>query len=104
MRHCRKSLDLFCGAGGASKGLADAGFEVTGIDIIYQSFHPANLIESVSGKYKFLQRDVMMLTVDFFRQFDFIWASPPCPTHSRLQLFPIRMRTQISMQSVKALL
>lgn len=27
------ALDLFCGARGASRGLADAGFEVTGVDI-----------------------------------------------------------------------
>ena len=28
-----RALDLYCCAGGASKGLADAGFDVTGIDI-----------------------------------------------------------------------
>jgi 2-polyprenyl-3-methyl-5-hydroxy-6-metoxy-1,4-benzoquinol methylase len=28
-----KALDLFCGAGGATKGLQNAGFHVTGVDI-----------------------------------------------------------------------
>ena len=69
-----KALDLFCKAGGASRGLADAGFEVTGVDIEPQKRYP----------YKFIQADVMEITVDFFRQFDFIWASPPCQRHSTM--------------------
>ena len=28
-----RALDLFCGAGGATKGLQRAGFHVTGVDI-----------------------------------------------------------------------
>ena len=39
-----KLLDLFCGAGGASKGYAMAGFEVTGIDIKHGKRYPFEYI------------------------------------------------------------
>lgn len=69
-----KALDLFCGAGGASRGLADAGFEVVGVDYRPQPHYP----------FIFIQKSF----VDFihikgwWEQFDFIWASPPCQRHS----------------------
>ena len=68
-------LDLYCKAGGASKGYADAGFKVTGIDIKKQKRYP----------YTFIQADCLelMQDLDFLRSFDAIAASPPCQTHSR---------------------
>jgi DNA (cytosine-5)-methyltransferase 1 len=70
-----KLLDLYCKAGGASKGYADAGFEVTGVDIKKQKRYP----------YTFIQADCLelMQDLDFLRSFDAIAASPPCQTHSR---------------------
>jgi DNA (cytosine-5)-methyltransferase 1 len=65
-------LDLFCGAGGASKGYADAGFTVTGVDLKHGKRYP----------YKYLRQDVMSLDVDFLRSFDVIHASPPCQLFS----------------------
>ena len=35
-----RALDLFCGAGGAARGYADAGFDVVGIDVA-QAIPPA---------------------------------------------------------------
>jgi len=67
-----KVLDLFCGAGGASKGLADAGFEVVGIDCFEQPHYP----------FRFILQNVGLLEPDFLRDYDFIWASPPCQHHS----------------------
>jgi DNA (cytosine-5)-methyltransferase 1 len=70
-------LDLYCKAGGASKGYADAGFEVVGIDIKKQKRYP----------YEFIQADCLEILqdLDYLRTFDVIAASPPCQTHSRTQ-------------------
>jgi DNA (cytosine-5)-methyltransferase 1 len=69
-----KLLDLYCKAGGASTGYANAGFEVTGIDIKKQKRYP----------FTFIQADVLevLQDMDYLRSFDVIAASPPCQTHS----------------------
>ena len=67
-----KLLDLFCGVGGASVGYAQAGFEITGVDLKHGKRYP----------FKYLRQDVMTLDVSFLRQFDAIHASPPCQTYS----------------------
>lgn len=67
-----KALDLFCCGGGAGEGLRLAGFDVTGVD---RDDHRAAYEQN--GK-TFVQADVTSLTPDYVRQFDFVWASPPC--------------------------
>lgn len=37
-------LDAFCCQGGAAKGYADAGFDMTGIDLNPQPDHPAHTV------------------------------------------------------------
>ena len=65
-----KALDLYCGAGGASIGLKQAGFDyIVGIDI-----------NKNCGKrypFDFILADALTPPVDIM-DFDFVWASPPC--------------------------
>ena len=73
-----KALDLYCGAGGATHGLQRAGFKVHGIDI--------NPQPSYCGD-DFTQADALTWgTYEWFRQFDLIWASPPCQAHTTLKV------------------
>ena len=64
-------LDLFCGAGGAARGYADAGFEIVGVDNQPQPNYP----------FEFHQADAMTCPLDGF---DVIHASPPCQGYSRV--------------------
>ena len=65
------ALDLFCGGGGACLGMMQAGFEVVGVDIKAHKNYPGTFIKS----------DVFSLPIDL-RDFDIIWASPPCQRFS----------------------
>jgi len=64
-------LDLFCGAGGCTKGYQQAGFYVIGVDIAPQSHYCGD---------EFIQADAMIFPLDGF---DVIHASPPCQGYSR---------------------
>ena len=76
MRQLR-ALDLFCGAGGATRGLQDAGFHVTGVDLVRSPRYVGDV---------FIQADVLALTGEFVASFDYIHASPPCQAHSALKV------------------
>ncbi len=65
-----RALDLFCGAGGVTKGLQRAGYHVTGVDLY------------ASPRYcgdAFIHGDALTVGIDGY---DFIWASPPCQRYS----------------------
>lgn len=71
-----KALDLFCGAGGATKGLQRAGFHVTGVDINPQPHYCGD---------EFYQADALTFPLEGY---DFIWASPPCQAYSIMRNLP----------------
>ena len=93
-----RALDLFCCAGGATKGLQRAGFHVTGVDIKPQSrycgdeFHQADALtfpfsgasEFSGGTTDYTREVCMSCGLHRNRHFDFIWASPPCEFGSQL--------------------
>lgn len=71
-----RALDLFCKAGGATRGLMAAGFHVTGVDIEPQPRYCGDA---------FVQADAMTFPL---KGFDFIWASPPCQGYTALRHAP----------------
>jgi DNA (cytosine-5)-methyltransferase 1 len=71
-----RALDLFCGAGGATRGLQLAGFEVTGVDLQEQPRYVGD---------DFYLGDVLEADPAWIGSFDFVWASPPCQAHTALK-------------------
>lgn len=75
-----KILNLYCGIGGNRK-LWAGDIEVTAVENnpeiakIYQDFFPQD---------KVIVADAHQYLLEHFKEFDFIWSSPPCPTHSRI--------------------
>lgn len=72
-----KVLNLYAGIGGNRKLWKDV--EVTAVEInpeiakIYQDHFPED---------KVIVGDAHQYLLEHFEEFDFIWASPPCPSHS----------------------
>jgi DNA (cytosine-5)-methyltransferase 1 len=69
-------LDLFCGAGGATKGYQRAGFYVVGVDIKPQPRYCGD---------EFIQGDALTVALDGY---DAIHASPPCQRFSVMRVLP----------------
>ncbi|MSQ80035.1 MAG: DNA cytosine methyltransferase, partial [Flavobacteriaceae bacterium] len=73
-------LNLYAGIGGNRKHWENV--EVTAVENnesiakIYQDFYPNDKV-IVADAHQYLQ--------DNFMNYDFIWSSPPCPTHSRMR-------------------
>lgn len=74
-----KVLNLYAGIGGNRKLWADC--EVTAVEFtpkiadVYQRLYPEDNVV-VADAHQFL--------LDRFQEFDFIWSSPPCQSHSRM--------------------
>jgi DNA (cytosine-5)-methyltransferase 1 len=72
--------DLFCGAGGSSSGLVEAGFRV-----IIAANHWAKAIESHQINHPetdHAQADISQVDPRYFPTTDVLWASPECTNHS----------------------
>jgi len=74
-----KVLNLYAGIGGNRKLWENV--EVSAIENnkeiakIYQDFFPCD---------KVIVTDAHQYLLEHYKEFDFIWSSPPCPTHSRI--------------------
>jgi len=74
-----KILNLYAGIGGNRKSWGDE-HEITAVEIdpkiakIYQDFFPND---------KVIVADAHQFLLEHFKEYDFIWSSPPCPSHSR---------------------
>jgi len=77
-----KILNLYAGIGGNRK-LWTGDIEVTAVENvpeiakIYQDFFPND---------KVIITDAHRYLLEHFKEFDFIWSSPPCPSHSRMRI------------------
>jgi len=76
-----KILNLYAGIGG-NRRLWSGDIEVTAIENnpkiakIYQDFFPQD---------KVIVTDAHQYLLEHYKEFDFIWSSPPCPSHSRVR-------------------
>lgn len=80
-------LDLFCGAGGAAKGYADAGWDVIGVDLNPQPNYPYEFVqEDALAVLRALPRGARIGDERGHSRWDFaaIHASPPCQNKSRM--------------------
>ena len=76
-----KILNLYAGIGGNRK-LWPQGHDITAVELnpkiakIYQDFFPNDNV-IVGNAHDYL--------LEHYKEFDFIWSSPPCPTHSKIR-------------------
>ena len=76
-----KILNLYSGIGGNRKLWGDT-HDITAIEYkpeiakIYQDFFPND---------KVVVADAHQYLLEHFQEYDFIWSSPPCPSHSRVR-------------------
>jgi len=76
-----KICNLYCGIGGNRK-LWGNEHDITAVELnpdiakIYQDFFPKDKV-IVANAHQYL--------LEHFKEYDFIWSSPPCPTHSEIR-------------------
>lgn len=74
-----KVLNLYAGIGGNRKLWTDV--DVTAVE--YNS-EIAKIYKDNFPEDKVVVTDAHQYLLDHYSEFDFIWSSPPCPTHSRI--------------------
>lgn len=92
-----KVLNLYAGIGGNRKMWGRKN-TITAVELnpkiakVYKDFFPNDNVV-VGDAHEYLRQ--------YFREFDFIWASPPCPTHSDLQMFNYHKTDKIVYPDMK---
>jgi len=83
-----KILNLYSGIGG-NRDLWDNTHDITAVE------YKSKIAEKYKNKYpkdKIIVADAHEYLLDHYKEFDFIWSSPPCPTHSRTNYFTQHIR------------
>jgi DNA (cytosine-5)-methyltransferase 1 len=92
-----KILNLYSGIGGNRKLWGDE-HEITSVEYdpaiaeVYRSYFPNDTL---------IVGDAHQYLLDHFDEFDFVWASPPCPTHSQLQSMIIANKKEVVYPDMK---
>lgn len=76
----KKILNAYCGIGGNRKNWGDE-YEITAVE---NDPDIAKMYQDLFPNDKVIVADAHQYILEHFREFDFIWSSPPCPTHSRM--------------------
>lgn len=83
-----KILNLYCGIGG-NRALWGNEHDITAVEL------NKKIAEEYQIKFpndKVIVEDAHEYLLDHYKDFDFIWSSPPCPTHSRTNYFTQHIR------------
>ena len=81
-----KVLNLYAGIGGNRKLWTDC--DVTAVEYdesiatIYQDFYPQDTV---------IVTDAHQYLLEHYQEYDFIWASPPCPSHSKARRWGVNI-------------
>lgn len=76
-----KVLNLYASLGGNRYKWTDC--EVTAVELDPEA---AKLYQERFPQDKVIVADAHQYLLDHFQEFDFIWSSPPCPSHSRVRV------------------
>lgn len=79
-----KILNLYCGIGGNRKL-----WDNENITAVEMNPEIARCYQDHFPKDKVVVGDAHKYLLDHFKDFDFIWSSPPCPSHSKLNTFAV---------------
>ena len=81
-----KVLNLYSGIGGNRKDWPKH-YQITSVEL-----HPgiAKEYRKLYPSDELIEGDSIAYLLENYQQFDFIWASPPCPTHSRARYWAYR--------------
>lgn len=77
-----KILNLYAGIGG-NRALWSDEHEITAVENVQAI---ADIYKDLWPNDTVVVDDAHQYLLDHYKEFDFIWSSPPCPTHSRLQI------------------
>lgn len=77
-----KILNLYAGIGG-NRALWGNKHEITAVENVP---HIAKAYRELWPNDTIIEADAHQYLLDHFKEFDMIWSSPPCPTHSRIRL------------------